>query len=152
MNKTSLSLSLLFSLFTIGCTTTRLQNSQSTDESRAIPIKSYTTFWYVSADSAFLNPIDTLTIELSRNSVDTLGDSPFSSPGRKLNYLLKERNHVSLQLFSRDAKKCTKPVEDTLDIGSYTFTLNASQLEDGIYFWRRLIGGHSNTKRIMLLK
>ena len=148
--KTIFGIALSLYLFLNGCAHSYIQKSENIPAE--LPIKSYLTFWYLSSDSTYSNPIDTLSISLTKDSTMTLEDSPFGPPGTTLNYNLKKKNNIALQLYTLDAKETTRPIKDTLKAGSYKFLLGANNMKSGIYFWRRTIGEKEDIKKIVILK
>lgn len=61
--------------------------------------------------------------------------NPFNS-FTKINFNLSRRNNVSLIVYDINGREVSKEEFGTLNIGAYSYNLNASKLSSGIYFYR----------------
>lgn len=136
----------------LGCAPSKTINPASPIVYDGIPMRTYTTFWFDAADSVFAHPGDSITFTLYKQSSDTLAYSPWSSPGTTLIYVLKQDNVVSLELISIDRRKRTKPIQETLEAGSYKFTFTSNTMQSGVYFWQRSIGRDTTMKKLLFMK
>jgi subtilisin family serine protease len=77
--------------------------------------------------------------------------NPFN-PTTIIAYQLPTASDVRLELFDVLGRKISTLVNARQSAGYYTFTLNASNLATGIYFYRLQAGNFVETKKMMLVK
>jgi len=61
-------------------------------------------------------------------------------------------SEVSLKLFDVLGKEVATLVNERQEAGAYNYTLNASNLSSGVYFYRLQAGNFVQTKKMMLIK
>ena len=138
------------------CAILLLYQSSSTSHRTTIlnwhPLRLYNTCWYDSSDSNYRNPSDSLKLFLSKSDADTLELPPWFSPATTFYFQMPARTVFSFQLSNFDASRCTKPIFDTLDIGVYGLRIDTASLRQGVYFYRRTIGGHVQAGKLIFAK
>jgi hypothetical protein len=77
--------------------------------------------------------------------------NPFN-PTTVMSYQLPVASEVSLKLFDVLGKEVATLVNERQEAGAYNYTLNASNLSSGVYFYRLQAGNFVQTKKMMLVK
>jgi hypothetical protein len=77
--------------------------------------------------------------------------NPFN-PTTTLHFQIDQPGKVNLAVFNLLGQKVAQPVNDYYLPGDYRLQWNASDLATGVYFLRLQAGGHSEIKKILLLK
>jgi hypothetical protein len=77
--------------------------------------------------------------------------NPFN-PTTVISYQLPVASEVSLKLFDVLGKEVATLVNERQEAGAYNYTLNASNLSSGVYFYRLQAGNFVQTKKMMLIK
>jgi len=79
--------------------------------------------------------------------------NPFN-PTTKIEYQLPVNSLVKLELYSITGEKVSTLVNNELEAGYYTLTLNANELRlaSGVYFYRLICNDYTSIKKILLLK
>jgi hypothetical protein len=77
--------------------------------------------------------------------------NPFN-PTTTIAYQLPVGSQVSLKIYDVLGREVATLVNTRQSAGYYTFTLNASNLATGIYFYRLQAGNFVSTKKMMLVK
>jgi hypothetical protein len=77
--------------------------------------------------------------------------NPFN-PTTLISYQLPVASDVKLDIYDVLGRNVMSLVNGRQEAGSYTFTLNASNLATGIYFYRLQAGNFVSTKKMMLVK
>ncbi len=77
--------------------------------------------------------------------------NPFN-PTTTITYSLPIASVVRLEIFDMLGQKIATLVSAKQEAGAYTYTLNASTLSSGVYFYRLQAGAFSQTKKMMLVK
>ncbi|MDQ3194411.1 MAG: phospholipase D-like domain-containing protein [Bacteroidota bacterium] len=77
--------------------------------------------------------------------------NPFN-PKTIINYSLPKFNFVSLKIFDALGREVVTLVNEFQTPGTYKATFDGSSLASGIYFYKLLTGGFSETKRMVLVK
>ncbi len=77
--------------------------------------------------------------------------NPFN-PTTKINYSISKSVNVSLKVYDVLGREVKTLVQGVQNPGSYTVTLDASELSSGIYFYRLEAGNYSETKQMLLIK
>ncbi|MFN3562478.1 MAG: T9SS type A sorting domain-containing protein [Chloroherpetonaceae bacterium] len=77
--------------------------------------------------------------------------NPFN-PTTVISYQLPVSSDVSLKVYDVLGKEVMTLVSGRQAAGSYTYTLNASNLSSGVYFYRLQAGNFVQTKKMMLVK
>jgi hypothetical protein len=98
---------------------------------------SYVITVYVGAPAAFY---------LSQNY-----PNPFN-PSTKIDYSVPEGSKVNLKVYDILGREVASLVDEYKDIGTFTVTLDASNLPGGIYFYTISAGGFVETKKMSLVK
>jgi hypothetical protein len=77
--------------------------------------------------------------------------NPFN-PVTKIQYELPKSGYVKLIIFDLLGREMETIVNEKQTAGTYEATFNASQYSSGIYFYRLITDGFSDTKRMVLIK
>jgi len=77
--------------------------------------------------------------------------NPFNSTTRIV-YNVPQSSHISLMLYDITGRVIATLVNDNLQAGVYTASLNADDLPSGLYFVRLEAGGQLITRKIMLIR
>jgi lysophospholipase L1-like esterase len=77
--------------------------------------------------------------------------NPFN-PSTSIRFQIPEREFVSLKIYNSLGKKVATLVNEEKGPGKYKITWNASDLPSGIYFYRIITAGYTETKKMLLLK
>jgi choice-of-anchor B domain-containing protein len=77
--------------------------------------------------------------------------NPFN-PTTTIKYLLPEGSHVTLKVYDLLGKQVGLLVDEYKSAGEYSINYDASRLASGIYLYSLNAGGHSETKRMTLVK
>jgi len=77
--------------------------------------------------------------------------NPFN-PTTTIKYDLPKAGKVNLSLYNLKGQKVMEMVNENRSAGSYNYTLNATSLASGIYFYRINAGGFTATRRLLLIK
>jgi len=77
--------------------------------------------------------------------------NPFN-PTTTIRYQLPVTSDVKLEVYDVLGKKVATLVSGRQEAGIYTYTLNASTLSSGVYFYRLQAGRFVETKKMMLVK
>ncbi len=77
--------------------------------------------------------------------------NPFN-PTTAIRYQLPVNSDVKLEVYDVLGKKVATLVNERQEAGIYTYTLNASTLSSGVYFYRLQAGNFVQTKKMMLVK
>ncbi|MBX7046674.1 MAG: T9SS type A sorting domain-containing protein [Ignavibacteria bacterium] len=84
--------------------------------------------------------------ELSQNY-----PNPFN-PTTKITYSIAKQGDVRIIVFDALGKQVTEMVKSNLPAGSYSVDFNGSRLSSGLYFYRIVTDGFTDTKKMMLVK
>ena len=77
--------------------------------------------------------------------------NPFN-PKTQINYEIESADQVTMDLFDIRGVKIKTLVDEYKSVGSYNFTLDASQLSSGVYFYTMKSNGISKTRKLVLMK
>jgi hypothetical protein len=77
--------------------------------------------------------------------------NPFN-PTTVISYQLPVASEVSLKVYDVLGKEVMTLVNGRQAAGAYNYTLNASNLSSGVYFYRLRAGNFVSTKKMMLVK
>ncbi len=77
--------------------------------------------------------------------------NPFN-PITTINYKIIERNFVTLKIYDTHGREVSKLVNEEKPAGSYSISLDASNLASGVYFYRLQAGNFVKTNKMVLLK
>lgn len=77
--------------------------------------------------------------------------NPFN-PTTKINFSILRSGFVKLSLYDQLGREIRQLVNESLDAGSFEYTLNASNLPSGIYFYKLEADGFSEVKKMILVK
>jgi hypothetical protein len=77
--------------------------------------------------------------------------NPFN-PSTIITYQLPVASDVKLEVFDMLGKKVATLVSGRQDAGLYNYTLNATNLSSGVYFYRLQAGSFTQTKKMMFVK
>ena len=77
--------------------------------------------------------------------------NPFN-PSTKISFDLIETADTRLILYDLRGRELVRLVNQTMEPGRYTVSLNASEYASGVYFYRLTSGEFSDVKKLMLLK
>jgi len=77
--------------------------------------------------------------------------NPFN-PSTTINYQLPISNHISLKVFDVLGREVSTLVSETKEPGSYSVTLDATNLASGVYFYKLNSGSVVLTKKLMVLR
>lgn len=102
-----------------------------------------------------IKPVETKIpdkFELSQNY-----PNPFN-PSTKIRFDIgktengKQKTVTKLMVYDITGREITTLVNEPLQPGSYEVTFDGSKLTSGVYFYRIITEGYTNTKRMILLK
>jgi hypothetical protein len=77
--------------------------------------------------------------------------NPFN-PVTQISYEIPSEGSISLDLFDIRGVKIKSLVDGVKSAGSHTFTLDASELASGVYFYSMTSNGSSQTRKLILMK
>lgn len=77
--------------------------------------------------------------------------NPFN-PVTHISYEIPSEGSISLDLFDIRGVKIKSLVDGVKSAGSHTFTLDASELASGVYFYSMTSNGSSQTRKLILMK
>lgn len=77
--------------------------------------------------------------------------NPFN-PTTNIKFSIKKAGFVTLKVYDINGKEVSTLVNNKMEIGSYEYTLNASNLSSGVYFYTIKANGYTETKKMMLIK
>lgn len=77
--------------------------------------------------------------------------NPFN-PATVISYSLLEACHVSLAVYDILGRKVAQLVDERQASGTYHGTFVGNRLPSGVYLYRLLAGGHSGTRKMILVK
>ncbi len=77
--------------------------------------------------------------------------NPFNSM-TKIEFDIKEKQFVNLNIYNVLGKKIETPVNKTLDAGRYSITFNPENYPSGVYYYKLSTAGSSITKVMIILK
>jgi carboxypeptidase T len=77
--------------------------------------------------------------------------NPFN-PSTTVQFSIPQNSHTELSVFDAIGRKISTIVDQNLQAGLYTATIDARQLSSGVYFYRLVAGPYTATKRMTVLK
>ena len=77
--------------------------------------------------------------------------NPFN-PITQISYEMPSEGNISLDLFDIRGVKIKTMISGLKSAGSHTFTLDASELASGVYFYSMTSNGLSQTRKLILMK
>ena len=77
--------------------------------------------------------------------------NPFN-PSTTIRYSIPTNSHVTLKVFNLLGQEVTTDVDETLAAGKYTATFNASNLANGVYYYRIEAGSFKEVKKMVLIR
>ncbi|HZW40489.1 MAG TPA: S8/S53 family peptidase [Ignavibacteriaceae bacterium] len=77
--------------------------------------------------------------------------NPFN-PSTNIKFTLPEQMHIKMSLFNIIGKEIKTLVDDNMERGAHTYTLNAGDLSTGVYFVKISGGSFTKTIKINLIK
>jgi hypothetical protein len=77
--------------------------------------------------------------------------NPFN-PSTKIDFTLNAKGFTTLKVYDIAGKEVSNLVSQNLESGSYSYTLNASVLTSGAYFYKLSVNGNVQTKTMLLVK
>ncbi len=77
--------------------------------------------------------------------------NPFN-PNTMIRFSVPKSGHVSLEVFDISGKRVSSLLDGELKTGSYKFDFNASVLSSGVYFYKLIAAGFTDTKKMVLIK
>ena len=77
--------------------------------------------------------------------------NPFN-PTTTIRYALPNRSHVTLTLFNTIGQTVAELVNGDIDAGYHEVKLDASKLASGVYYYRLVAGGFSETRKLILVR
>ena len=77
--------------------------------------------------------------------------NPFN-PSTTISYMLPRESHVSLTIFNMAGQKIAELEDGMVEAGSHSMVWNAADMPTGVYFYRLVTNGFSESKKMMLLK
>jgi len=86
------------------------------------------------------------TMELYQNY-----PNPFN-PSTTIAYELPRRQHVTISLFDNTGRKVATLIDAPQNQGRHVLDFNAAHLASGVYYYRLDAAGHSQTRKMVLLK
>jgi len=92
------------------------------------------------------DPSTKSTYSLSQNY-----PNPFN-PSTNITYGIAERQHVSLKIYDILGRESALLVNEEKPAGQYTVKFDATNLPNGVYFYRLQAGKNVQTKKMILLK
>ena len=87
----------------------------------------------------------------SLSSLDQNYPNPFNRT-TEISYELGQAQDVSIEITDMTGRKVMKIDEGRQPAGVHTYTLNAQDLEAGIYFYTLTAGQYTETKRMIVSK
>ncbi len=75
-----------------------------------------------------------------------------ANPSTTISFTLPFRSLVNLNIYDVLGKEVETLANEELPAGAYSRTWNAGAMPSGVYFYRLQAGGHSETKRLVLLR
>jgi PKD repeat protein len=77
--------------------------------------------------------------------------NPFN-PTTNIKFSMSNLQFVTLKVYDMLGKEVTTLVKEKLTPGTYSINWNAAEYPSGVYFYKIITGGYSETKRMLLLK
>ena len=77
--------------------------------------------------------------------------NPFN-PITAINYQLSAHSDVDLSIYDVNGRKVATLINGSQESGKYTISFDASMLPGGVYFYRLMTEGWSDTKKMLLIK
>ena len=77
--------------------------------------------------------------------------NPFN-PFTKIQFTLRKEGHVLLKIFDIMGREIAVLVDNKLQAGTYIYNWNATNLPNGVYFYRLQAGSFKQTKKLILMK
>jgi hypothetical protein len=109
-------------------------------------------YWSMRALVTFPVGINNISSEVPANySLSQNYPNPFN-PTTNINFALIKTGFVSLKVYDLAGKEVSSLVNEKLSTGTYSYSLNASNLSSGIYFYTLRTDGFTATKKMMLIK
>jgi hypothetical protein len=77
--------------------------------------------------------------------------NPFN-PYTKIEYSIPKNEVVTINVYDLTGKKVASLINELKTAGNYSVIFNSSEFPSGIYFYKLIAGGHTQTKRMVLVK
>ena len=117
------------------------------------------------ADNGIIHVIDAVLLSESMTSTENASNVPLTfdlkqnypnpfNPVTTINFSIPSNEIVTLEIYDMTGQKVLSILENrNLNPGQYSFSVDASQLSSGVYFYRIRVGNKFNaTRKMMLLK
>jgi serine protease AprX len=77
--------------------------------------------------------------------------NPFN-PLTRIRFEVFEEGHVTLRVFNTLGEQVAELLNEARPAGPYTLQFSGAELPSGVYFYRMIAGGHSETKKMVLMR
>jgi hypothetical protein len=77
--------------------------------------------------------------------------NPFN-PSTKISFSLLKKSNIELSIFDINGQLVSKVYEGEMNAGEHSITWDGSKVSSGIYFYRLITNGFTETKKMMLIK
>lgn len=77
--------------------------------------------------------------------------NPFN-PGTSIRYVLRQNSHTSLKIYDVLGREVLSLVHEVVPSGLHNVPVERGTLTSGLYFYRLTVGGHTETKAMILLR
>lgn len=77
--------------------------------------------------------------------------NPFN-PSTKISYEVARESNVTLKIYDAIGNEVATLINETKPAGTYEITFNASNLSNGVYFYKLQAGNFTSTKKLILMK
>lgn len=106
---------------------------------------------YMTYDQIVTTDVKTEATRPSNYSISQNFPNPFN-PSTTIKYTLPEATNVNIKIFNVIGKEIASLVNEEKQAGNHQSEFNASNLPNGVYFYRIIAGKFSETKKMILLK
>lgn len=107
------------------------------------------------ADNMRVTPLTTINVSEGETPVffklNQNYPNPFN-PTTKINFSVAKTSFVKIVVYDVTGREVQTLINDRFQQGTYTATFDGSLLNSGVYYYRLITAGHSETKKMVLLK
>jgi PKD repeat protein len=90
-------------------------------------------------------------ISVNKYTLEQNYPNPFN-PSTNIKYSISKTGYVSIKVYNSAGKEITTLVNGKMNAGTYESMFNGENLTSGIYFYKLIADGFTETKRMMLIK
>ncbi|MDX9924748.1 MAG: kelch repeat-containing protein [Ignavibacteriaceae bacterium] len=110
-------------------------------------------YLWISKSCQILDYLTTVKTTTIPNSFTLLQNypNPFN-PTTKIKYFLVKSGHIKIIVYDALGRVVQSLINNYQNTGGYELQFNAKELPSGIYFYRLIFDGHSDTKKMLLIK